>query len=90
MECRKLLLLAIPFVLQGCSARAIDMWAQDMGLKEKEEVRVEPEMRECVLAGMANGMIYIDAHSTYFDPRGFAIVYGQDGRPCRLNLRYLQ
>lgn len=90
MRGNKLLLLVLPLLLQGCSTRAFDLWAQNVGLKEKEEVRVEPEMRECVLDGMANGMIYIDAHSTYFDPRGFAIVYGQDSRPCRLNLRYLQ
>lgn len=85
-----MLLLILPFLLQGCSTRAFDLWAQDVGFKEREEIKVEPLLRECVLNGMANGMIYIDAHSTYFDSRGFAIVYGQDGRPCRLNLRYLQ
>lgn len=81
----------LPLVLlYGCSQRTFNSWAQDVGLQKKPAV-VNVGPAACTSANLPNGgVLYIDASTTYFDPSGFAIVFGRDGKPCRLNLRYFQ
>lgn len=90
MQIKALVIIGVlPLVLmQGCTAKSFDTWAREVGLR-KQPTEISPH--ECNYQNLSDaGVLYIDAHTTYFDPSGFAIVYGRDGKPCKLNLRYMQ
>jgi hypothetical protein len=76
------LLLALLLMTVGCSS--MHQIARDIGLIDKPR----SGMRTCSVADINSfNSLYIDSSQDYFQ-NGAAIVYGRDGKRCKLRLRY--
>ena len=81
----KVIVVAIAMGLSGCSA--MQRFANSMNWSVGGGSSYE-EMPMCPSSGIGSfDTFYIDTSQTYYQD-GQAIVYGKDGKKCKLTLRY--